>query len=121
MDSKAEPIMKRILAILTPFLIAWSPQAFPQDSRIPTEVYKCTESGKAVYQDGLCATGPNKPLKTRDAKGVEPPNRRAVEYVPPAPAPVAVIPYTPSKPLGNSQLPTSPTSSCRNPTGGPCY
>jgi hypothetical protein len=62
--------MKPILAILTPFLIAWCPQAFPQDSpTIPTEVYKCSEGGKSVYQDGLCASGPNKPLKTHDAKG----------------------------------------------------
>ena len=118
--------MKRTLAILTPFLIAWCPQAFPQDSRtIPTEVYKCSESGKAVYQDGLCGSGPNKPLKTRDAKGIEAPKGRAPEYVPPGPAPVAVIPYTPSKPLSNSQLPRTPTPNsttpCRSANGGSCY
>ena len=113
--------MKRTLAILTPFLIAWSPQALPQDSRtIPTEVYKCSENGKAVYQDGLCASGPNKPLKTHDAKGIEAPKGRAPEYVPPGPAPVAVIPYSPSKPLANSQLPRTITP-CRSANGTSCY
>ena len=112
--------MKRTLAILTPFLIAWCPPAFPQASRtIPTEVYKCSESGKAVYQDGLCATGPNKPLKTHDAKGIEAPKGRPPQDVPPARAPVAVIPYTPSKPLANTQ-PRTPTP-CRSTNGFPCY
>lgn len=111
--------MKRTLAILTPFLIAWCPQAFPQDPRIPTEVFKCSDGGKAVYQDGLCATGPSKPLKTYDARGVEMPKGRAPEYVPPGPAPVAIIPYTPSKPLGNSTLSNTP-SQCRSANGSPC-
>jgi hypothetical protein len=112
--------MKRILAILTPILVAWSPQAFPQDSRpIPTEVYKCSESGKAVYQDGLCAYGPSKPLKTHDAKGVEMPKGRAPEYVPPGPPPVAAIPYTPSKPLGTTGLARQPTP-CRSVNGAAC-
>jgi len=110
--------MKRTLAILTPFLIAWCPQAFPQDSKpIPTEVYKCSESGKSVYQDGLCGSGPSKPLRTHDAKGIEAPKGKAPEYVPPGPAPVAIIPYTPSKPLGNSQISNTPTP-CRSGTIG---
>ena len=108
--------MKRTLAILTPFLIAWCPQAFPQDPRIPTEVYKCNEGGKAVYQDGLCASGPNKPLKTHDAKGVKLPKGPAPAYVAPGPAPVAVIPYTPSKPLSNSTL-SNNTAPCRSASG----
>lgn len=113
--------MKRTLAILTPFLIAWCPQAFPQASPpIPTEVYKCSESGKPVYQDGLCTSGPSKPLKTHDAKGVEAPKGRAATaptYVPPGPAPVVAIPYTRSKPLTNTPLPTAP---CRTTNGTPC-
>lgn len=116
--------MKRTLAILTPFLIAWCPQAFPQNApAIPTEVFKCTESGKAVYQDGLCVSGPNKPLKTHDAKGIEAPKGRAPEYVPPRPAPVAIIPYTPSKPLGYTPLTSGSSSApspCRSATGGSC-
>lgn len=113
--------MKRTLGILASFLIAWCPQAFPQQdpATIPTEVYKCSEGGKAVYQDGVCSTGPSKPLKTHDAKGVEMPKGRAPEYVPPGPAPVAIIPYTPSKPLGNSTLSNSPPP-CRTSNGGPC-
>ena len=112
--------MKRTLAILTPFLIAWCPQAFPQDSRTTaTAVYKCSEDGKAVYQDGLCASGPSKPLKTHDAKGIEMPKGRAPEHVPPGPAPVAVIPYTPSKPLGKTGLSRTPTP-CRSANGTSC-
>jgi len=120
--------MKRILAILTPLLLAWSPQAFPQDSKpIPTEVYKCSDGGKAAYQDSLCGSGPNKPLKTRDAKGIEAPKRKAAEYVPPAPAPVVAIPYTPSKPLGSTGVVgktaagANSTSPCRSASGSPCY
>jgi len=110
--------MKRTLAILAPFLIAtWCPQAFPQDSRpIPTEVYKCS---KAAYQDALCGSGPSKPLKTYDARGIEMPKGRAPEYAPPGPAPVAIIPYTPSKPLGNSTLSNTP-SQCRTANGSTC-
>jgi hypothetical protein len=106
--------MKRTLAILTTFLIAWCPLAFPQGAqKIPTEVYKCNDGGKAVYQDGLCSSGPNKPLKTRDAKGIEAPKGRAAaaQEPPPGPAPVAIIPYTPSKPLGNSQMSRNVTPS----------
>jgi hypothetical protein len=114
--------MKRTLAILAPFLIAWCPQAYPQDSRtIPTEVFKCSEGGKAVYQDGLCASGPSKPLKTHDAKGIEAPKGRVPESPsasPSGPAPVAVIPYTPSKPLG-TPLPRTPTP-CRSTNGYAC-
>jgi hypothetical protein len=114
--------MKRTLAILTPFLFAWCPQAFPQDPpAIPTEVFKCSEGGKAVYQDGRCASGPSKPLKTHDAKGIEAPKGRAPEYVRPGPAPVAIIPYTPSKPLSYAPLPSgSSSSSCRSSNGSPC-
>jgi hypothetical protein len=114
--------MIRTLAILTPFLVAWSPQAFPQDSRtIPTEIYKCTEGGKAVYQDGLCASGPNKPLKSHDARGIEAPKAaaRAPEPAPSGPAPVAIIPYTPSKPLGTTGMARQPTP-CRSVNGGSC-
>ena len=116
--------MKRTLAILTPFLLAaWSPQALPQkySGEVPANVYKCIEDGKAVYREDLCASGPSKPLKTRDAKGIEAPKGRAPEYVAPGPAPVAVIPYTPSKPLANSQLPRSSTP-CRSANGtSSCY
>ena len=113
--------MKRTLAILTPFvLIAWCPTAFPQASRpIPTEVYKCNEDGKAVYQDGLCASGPSKPLKTHDARGIEMPKGQAPEYVAPGPAPVAIIPYTPSKPLGTPGLARQPAP-CRSVGGATC-
>ena len=114
--------MKRTIAILTPFLFAWCPQAFPQDPKpIPTEVYKCNESGKAVYQDGLCGSGPNRPLKAHDAKGIEAPKggAPAPEYVAPGPAPVLVIPYTPSKPLGSTGLSSQPVP-CRSIGGGVC-
>ena len=112
--------MKRTLAILTLFLIAWCPQAFAQASQtIPTEVFKCNEGGKAVYQDGLCASGPSKPLKTHDAKGIEMPKGRAPEHSPPGAAPVAVIPYTPSKPVGTTGLARQPTS-CRSVGGATC-
>jgi hypothetical protein len=112
--------MKRTLAILTPFLIAWCPPAFPQATgTIPTEVYKCSEDGKAVYQDGLCASGPNKPLKMRDAKGIEMPKGQAPDPVPTGPAPVAIIPYTPSKPLGTTGLARQPAP-CRSVGGGAC-
>ena len=113
--------MKRTLAILTPFLlIAWCPTAFPQASgTIPTEVYKCNEGGKAVYQDGLCAYGPSKPLKTHDARGIEMPKGHAPEYTAPGPAPVAIIPYTPSKPLGTTGVARQPAA-CRTVGGGTC-
>ena len=114
--------MKRSLAILTSFLFAWCPQAFPQvPGTIPTEVFKCNESGKAVYQDGLCASGPNRPLKTHDARGIEAPKGPAPEYVKPPMAPVAIIPYTPSKPLSYNPSQTGTVSSpCRSSTGGAC-
>ena len=114
--------MKRTLAILPLFLLAWSPQAFPQAAqKMPTEIYKCS---KTEYQSDLCASGASKPLKTRDAKGIEAPKGRAPEYVRPAPAPVVLIPHTPSKPLTNSQLPYTPTPTnttpCRSANGGSC-
>jgi hypothetical protein len=116
--------MKRTLAILAPFLIAtWCPQAFPQKypGTAPTNVYKCSESGKAVYTADLCASGPSKPLKTHDAKGIEAPKEsaRPSQDVQPGPAPVAVIPHTPSKPLSNSQLPRTPAP-CRTAGYGSC-
>lgn len=116
-------MMKRSLPImLVPLFSAWHMQAAPaQDlGKIPTEIYKCSEGGKTVYQDGLCASGgTNKPLTTHDAKGIEAPKGPPPEYVPPGPAPVAAIPYTPSKPLSNSTLSRNP-SSCRAPSGGRC-
>jgi hypothetical protein len=112
--------MKYTRVVLTAVFMASCPYAVAQDSRTtPTEIYKCTEGGKAVYQDGLCASGPNKPLKSHDAKGIEAPKSRAPEYAPPAPAPVAVIPYTPSKPLGNTGVARQP-SSCRSVNGSSC-
>ncbi|MCC7486044.1 MAG: hypothetical protein IT529_13810 [Burkholderiales bacterium] len=96
----------RSLPVLVLFLFAaWHTQAIPAENpgKAPTEVYKCSEDGKAVYQDGLCASGPSKPLKTHDAKGIEAVKGRAPEYVPPGRAPVAIIPYTPLKPMHNSQ------------------
>ena len=96
------------------------PAGFPaRHADDSTEIYKCSESGKATYQDGLCASGPNKPLKARDAKKIEAPKGRTPEYVPPRGAPVAVIPHTPSKPLGNSHLKGG--STCRAANGGSCY
>ena len=83
------------------------------------EIYKCGEAGKTVYQDGLCASGTNKPLVTHDAKGIEAPKRRAAEYVPPPAPPVAVIPYTPPKLPGNSTLSRNP-GTCTSPSGGRC-
>jgi hypothetical protein len=100
--------MKRTLAILTPFLFAWCPQAFPQDPpAIPTEVFKCSE-GRQSRVPGWpeCASGPSKPLKTHDAKGNRSAERARPEYVRPGPAPVAIIPYTPSKPLSYAPLPS---------------
>ena len=116
--------MKRMLAIGVPLLMAWCPHALPQTSQpIPTEIFKCTEGGKAVYQDGLCGSGPNKSLKMHDARGIEAPKGRAPEYSPPGPAPVAIIPYTPSKPLSYTPLQGgggNSMSPCRSTNGMPC-
>ena len=112
---------KRTLPIIVLLLFAaWHTQAIPAqaEKKIPTEVYKCKEDGKAVYQDGLCTSGPSKPLKTQDAKGIEALKGRAPEE-PSGPA-VAVIPHTPSKPLSNSTLPRT-TSPCRNAAGNSSY
>jgi len=107
---------KRSLPITALLLVAaWqTPAIQAQDSaKVPTEIYKCNEGGKAVYQDGLCGSGPNKPLKTRDAKGIEAVKGRAPEYVPPTPAPVAIIPYKPLRPMDNSRSPVGNTGNDR--------
>src|SRR5262245_48604341 len=110
---KGGPMKKHSLPIIVLLLFAaWHTEAIPAQAtqQIPAQVYKCTEDGKVFYQDSQCTSGPNKPLKTQDAKGVVAPKGRPREYVAPPPPAVAAIPYTPSKPLSNSQLPSSSTS-----------